>query len=119
MKVFYQRTYSIGPYLTERIGFEIEIDTPDPVAEVEFLKTMCDEAHKRMNPGLEVTTDYSTIPGHPMSEEKTDLSPEDALIETIGYCTTEKFLMGFKKQVDNSGSERVRAAFEKKLKSLQ
>jgi hypothetical protein len=122
MKVFYQRAYPIGPFMQEKIGFEMEIpDDGDPVAEVSTLKELCDKAHKEINPGFNeqyeqgVVSELEPKPIQP----STDMSPEDALIETIGYCTTEKFLMGFKKQVDNSGSERVREAFENKLQSLK
>jgi hypothetical protein len=62
-KVSYQKTYSIGPYLTDRVGFEAEItQNPIPaegVIEIETeglvlsrLEKIADDWHKKQHPHL-------------------------------------------------------------------
>lgn len=68
MKVFYQRTYSIAPYLTERIGFEMEtehfpfMDSQIAIDQVKHLKELCDKAHKELNPNLEEMKGTHVVP---------------------------------------------------------
>jgi len=51
--VTYQKTYSIGPYLTERIGVEASIDEgQDPKIVLSELKKLCDEVNEANNPHL-------------------------------------------------------------------
>jgi hypothetical protein len=101
MKVFYQRSYSIAPYLTERIGFEVEVDLdyagePQPIIDqVSVIKELCDKTHKELNPGLNLTNDYSSIPTHPMStisqkdlEQKLILMAELEAAKTTEEVTT-------------------------------
>jgi len=116
MKVFYQRTYSIAPYLTERIGFEIEApdDCQDPAAEVATLKELCDKAHKELNPNLEEMKGTHVVP----VQEKED-NPDQALIDTINYCTNTRSVEMFKKEVERRNNPLITEAFENKLKSLQ
>jgi predicted RNase H-like HicB family nuclease len=59
-KVTYQKTYSIGPYLTDRVGFEAELDGNDgvnlfpetPESALSQLKELADKWHKESNPHL-------------------------------------------------------------------
>ena len=123
MKVFYQRTYSIAPYLTERIGFEVdtEIDSlmPDgskinPDTAVQSLKELCDKAHKELNPNLEEMKGTHVVP----VQEK-EVSPDQSLIDTINYCTTTRSVEMFRKEVERRNNPLITEAFENKLKSLQ
>lgn len=52
-KVTYQKTYSIGPYLTDRVGFEASIpnDMPTNFA-LSTLEQMADAWHKEAHPHL-------------------------------------------------------------------
>lgn len=52
-KVFYQKTYSIGPYLTDRVGFEAEPEgNPGdaPMDMLSMLHDLADEWHKAQYP---------------------------------------------------------------------
>lgn len=53
-KVTYQKTYSIGPYLTDRVGFEASIDEEKETHEevLSWLKAMADDWHKDAYPHL-------------------------------------------------------------------
>lgn len=53
-KVTYQKTYSIGPYLTDRVGFEASIneDEETPEAALSQLQEVADEWHKGVYPHL-------------------------------------------------------------------
>jgi hypothetical protein len=61
MKITYQRAYSIGPFLQEKIGFEVDVDfnflIEDDKVQLTLLqlKNRCDKAHKELNPGLYIT----------------------------------------------------------------
>jgi hypothetical protein len=134
MKVFYQRAYPIGPFMQEKIGFEIdtEVDSlqPDgskvsPIEAVQILKGLCDAAHKEVNPGLEITTDYSTIPGHPMAEEPVDKRIA-AIIEDLNACTeidatnplgVQIGLISYKHAAE--ANPEIKAAFDLKMRQLK
>lgn len=128
MKIFYQRAYSIAPYLTERIGFEIDApDECDPLEEIGTLKSLCDDAHKKLNPGLELEVNYSSIPGHPEYQkqqypleskaELTKQTAEQAMIESINGCSSIEVLNTFKLLVKNNPV--FQSAYDKKLEQLQ
>jgi len=62
-KVTYQKTYSIGPYLTDRVGFEASLDEPrreqdgsytifTPEGALSELEKIADEWHKKSHPHL-------------------------------------------------------------------
>lgn len=133
MKVFYQRTYSIAPYLTERIGFEVdtEIDSLmpdgkkiDPTTAVQSLKELCDKAHKELNPNLEemkgthvvpVQEEAATFYNQPTSKEQAI----ESHIQTINECKTINNLNIFKKLVEKTNHPGLTAAFQNKLKQLE
>ena len=53
IKVSYQKTFSIGPYLTDRVGMEADVDENDVVADVlDNLRAKADEWHKAEHPHL-------------------------------------------------------------------
>lgn len=132
MKAFYQRAYRIGEYLQEKIGFEMDIpDDGDPIDEIETLKNLCDEAHKKLNPGLYddrgVGNKFDEMMGSPMdalkgiSTIKKDPKQEaiQSHIKTIGECRTIQNLKIFEALVRNSGSEELQTAYDNRLKELQ
>lgn len=52
-KVTYQKTYSIGPYLTERIGYEADVSGSESSIETLVqLNAEADKAHRILNPHL-------------------------------------------------------------------
>lgn len=52
-KVTYQKTYSIGPYLTDRVGFEASLDGHESCKEaLSQLEAAADEWHKKEHPHL-------------------------------------------------------------------
>lgn len=113
MEVQYQRMYSIGQFLNERIGFEMEIpDDGDPVEEIKILKKLCDKAHEAINP---VPFDETPI------EQPKENAPtkEQGLIQVIQLCNTLTSLERFRKEVERSGNEQVQNAFGNKLKQLK
>lgn len=118
MKVFYQRTYSIAPYLTERIGFEVdtEIDSLmpdgkkiDPTTAVQSLKELCDKAHKELNPNLEEMKGTHVVP---VQEKETKIG----MIEAINDCTTLDVLKTF--SLLSKSNPENKAAYDKKYLEL-
>lgn len=126
MKISYQRSYPIGPFLQERIGFEIEApDDGEPLTEIETLKQLCDEAHKKLNPNL--TADYSDVAGHPQAEQQkpipevqTDSKEEQILgfVEAVQLCTSLTALNRFKTRVGELKDPRLTTAYEEKEKEF-
>lgn len=116
MKVFYQRTYSIAPYLTERIGFEVESDL-DPIVDshdsitnqVATLKELCDKAHKELNPNLEEMKGTYVVP---VQEKDTKIG----MIEAINACTTLDVLKTF--SLLSKSNPENKAAYDKKYLEL-
>ena len=76
-KVTYQKTYSIGPYLTDRIGLEASVDEGESAADVlDNLRGKADEWHKSEHPHL-YQDDYgiSNPPTGPVSYTKESIIP--------------------------------------------
>lgn len=125
MIVKYKRLYPVGPYLNEEIGFEIELDTPDPIKEVEYLKNLCDEAHKKLNPHLYV--DGQSL--MPLNESHPSMQPKesriDILIKEIQECSQiselnqygrEVGLVVYEKEANENAASR--AAYDLKMMEL-
>lgn len=131
MKIFYQRSYSIGPYLTEKIGFEIEvIDPASPTAQetidnamssVSVLKQLCDKAHEELNPHLQ-NQSSETITQQPVQRdeplERTREEQIAAHLITINECKTLKNLQLFYQMVQRENDPTLIAAYEEKKKEL-
>lgn len=125
MKITYQRAYSIGPFLQEKIGFEIEIpDDGDAMDEIQTLKDLADHAHGQLNPHLidnsqpveSVITHSNSIP-----TTQVEKSPIDSHIEAINGCTSLKSLDIFRKLVDRQREQypELGKAFDNKHNELQ
>jgi len=121
MKISYQRTYSIGPYLTEKIGLEDEVpDGIDPLQVFQQLKEMSDKAHEELNPHLQNPTPVQSdiVYGKPVAEVPRTREDELAsIINEINTCTDLKVLKTYSllmKVYPEAQSE-----YDKKLQSLQ
>ncbi len=113
MIVKYRRLYPYAPYLNEEIGFEITIpDDGDPIAEVETLKSLCDEAHKKLNPNFAPLTDFNT--GQP--EAPIDPHAVLRLQQLINGATTPEELETYYPDAEKYG---LTGTWDKKLKSLK
>src|ERR1700743_2881012 len=92
-KVTYQKTYSIGPYLTDRVGFEADLDGNNgvdlfpetPESALSQLKELADKWHKKSNPHLyqEQGVNGSDLPPH----LKTQITFEQPTIPVISKDT--------------------------------
>lgn len=139
-KVSYQKTYSIGPYLTDRVGFEADIDTsndkdlfPDtPESALSELRKLADEWHKANNPHLyqeikiqeqmhEVPFRMPIIyPGNtpPVIEyEKGESTPGTYLSDIQSAATLEE-LKTFKTIAGSTGNEELYKAYNSRVKEL-
>lgn len=75
-KVTYQKTYSIGPYLTDRVGFEATLEkdeTPDEA--LGWLKMQADDWHREANPHLYQDTKDITLPQYDRTPSYMPLEP--------------------------------------------
>jgi len=74
-KVTYQKTYSIAPYLTDRVGFEATPEgkpDEDPKEMLSFLEGMADAWHKKAHPHL-----YPDLSGIKQDGNETFISKPD------------------------------------------
>lgn len=129
-KVKYEKLFPTGAFLNEKVGFEMGIDLPlatSPETEhqneqyvlcaIENLRCLAEKSHKEKYPHL-YTESGSPVEVKQAPEERiTD--PDQALIETIGYCSSLQLLEKFRPQVERRKNPEVTQAFENKLKSLQ
>jgi hypothetical protein len=139
VKVTYQKTYSIGPYLTERIGFEAE---PEPYIGHQYdgpngmekhdevlttLEKMADEWHKKAHPPLyqqesspEIVRSFTPQQTGPsVMEIQTDKGPDDriaAMIADIYSCTEIKVLEGYRLLAKTK--PEFQAAYDQQMKKL-
>jgi len=128
MKVSYTRSYPIGAFLQEKIGFEIEVpdDCENPIMEVHVLKDFCDKAHKELNPGLDIAVDYSAIPGHPMNVQEPEKEAEDRNVAIDAYYqiinmkgASAKYLEKQRQHIEALNDSALTQHFNNKLKELQ
>jgi hypothetical protein len=64
-KVTYQKTYSIGPYLTDRVGFEATPNgkpSDDPSEMLTMLEEIADAWHKKAHPHLYQESKTDSLP---------------------------------------------------------
>jgi hypothetical protein len=126
-KVSYQKLFSIGNFLNERIGFEASIDEGEsPEAVVKHLKEVADNLHKEMNPGLEIHVNYDAIPysnfgSHKenQEEEKIPNGKEEriaSIIRQINGCTEKKVLEAF--HLLAKSSPEILSAYNKKMEEF-
>jgi hypothetical protein len=116
MKISYQRSYSIGPFLQEKIGFEIELDTPDPVKEVEFLKNMCDEANRRLNPNYPSPNESPQLSeSQPIKEVQIDREI-GVKAEDILSCKDKNTLLSYRFLLK---TDELRNAYGKRMEEIE
>lgn len=104
VKVTYQKSYIIGPYLQEKVGFEADISEPEPNPEGGFyiyspegaltrLKEMADEWHKKHN--LHLYEERQLPETHPAS-----LYEKSSPMPIIDRSVVEQVEMGIDNAVD-------------------
>lgn len=127
-KVTYQKTYSIGPYLTDKIGLEASVDEGESAADVlDNLRAAADEWHKSEHPHL-YQDDYgiSNPPTGSISYTKESIvSPvvqiefrngQQDTLDGIKSATTLEELSTFKKLSGNN--KELYEAYNQRLKEL-
>jgi hypothetical protein len=117
--VTYQKTYSIGPYLTERIGFEAQPEgNPGdaPMDMLTMLEELADEWHKKAHPHLQQEPELTRFPPQlgvvaEIQTERTDPNDTLALIQnapTLEVLTTFKLLVGKDTDLYNAYCKRIK-----------
>lgn len=131
MKVSYQRAYVIGPFLQEKIGFETEADdNASPIAILQMLKDLCDEAHRRLNPSLSEVAEaqYQSLSPERIPEvqvEKPTPTTIEAIVADINSCEWIDKKNSYGAQIGLLGyshllaTPRIKEAYDKRLKELQ
>ncbi len=119
-KVTYQKTYSIGPYLTDRIGFEATLEERDTIEEgLNYLRTEADAWHRQAHPHIyqeenillsEVRQELRTIPVEDREKQKQEI------LQCIMASLTLEDLKGYK--LIASTSPELTSAYMSKLKEL-
>lgn len=130
--ITFMQTFPTGNYSNQKLGVEIELeekdrDGSDATAEIvakgifEYAKKVVNDAFKEMNPGIELTTDYSAIPGHPMNVTQVDSREEKikAMFITISECKTVRNLSMFEAEVIRLNDKSLFEAYNNKKKELQ
>lgn len=140
-KVKYEKLFPTGAYANEKIGFEAEIGTTvvlqgedadklfqetgmrpvrieSALDVIEQLRQLAEFSHKEKYPHL-YTENGKPITIEQVPQEEIIPDKNKALIDTINYCTTEKFLQNLRPQVERANDETVIAAFENKLNQLK
>lgn len=134
-KVSYQKTYSIGPYLTDRVGFEA--DVIEEIQSVEDslsqLKDMADRWHRKENPHLYqesntiISVPTATTPNAtplesyryaPPREIQTDKSAPGTYLSDIQSATTLEELKTFKTIARSPGNEELYKAYNNRVAEL-
>lgn len=124
-RIHYEELFPTGIYANQRLRIEATVDESDNATECyQTLKTHVQKAFQALNPNLEEMkgTHVLKVPQEPpnMSDPELDAMQKDqALIDTINYCTTTRSVEMFKKEVERRNNPIITEAFENKLKSLQ
>jgi hypothetical protein len=112
-KVNYTKSYVIGPFLQEKIGFEASIDGDSPEKVLSSLREMADEWHKANNPGLEISVNPEAL------QEIQEQKPRNTvsfLIEDIKSCTELKVLESYR--ILAKTKPELQAAYDEMLEKL-
>lgn len=115
--VSYQRTYTVGPYMTEKIGVEASVDEgQDPKFVLAELKKLTDEVHEANNPHLQQTD--APLPPEPavLPEIKVDRPPVDMILDGIMNAKDGSDLSGYKLLIKNN--QKWTDAYQKRAKEL-
>lgn len=113
-KVTYTKSYSIGPFLQEKVGFEASIDPEDiPENVLNYLKVMADQWHKENNPHLDVPMYEQTIPDMQVDAPK---SRNEKILAGISTCNDITVLKSYSLLAKQD--EATLLAYNKKLEEL-
>ena len=117
--ISYKQKFPTGSYLNCDIGFEASIgENENPEDAMKSLQDLAESFHKSSFSHL-YTENGKPITIVQVEEDKSELTPEDGLIEIIDQCRTIQLLERQRKQVERMNSPRVNEAFEKKLQTLK
>lgn len=132
--ITFMQTFPTGNFSNQKLAVEVEIEDPhsstgesnhDAAMDAfKEAKELVNTAFKKMNPGIELTVDYSAIPGHPMNvtqvEKTNEISKEDAiqrLVDQINSCTELKILQSYR--LIATGNSALKEAYDNKLKTFE
>lgn len=127
-KVSYQKTYSIGPYLTDRVGFEAEpegIPGDSPMEMLSWLEEMADEWHKKAHPHLyqeskPITSGYisTSLSAHVPEIYYTEQIKSADILTLIHTAADLETLKSFKLIAGQPGNEELYKAYNSRVKEL-
>lgn len=116
-KVTYQKAFVVGPYLQEKIGIEIEIDSrcgEMPEFALDQAKEIVEKWHKDNNPSIEASaTIYGPPPVIEKEEPSAGLTPE-----LLFSCTDIVTLQSFYLLVNKSNRVDLVEAFNTRKSQL-
>ena len=119
LTISYKQKFPTGSFLNCDIGFEASIEPGEDINDaLSTLQNHAQAFHKSSFPHL-YTENGKPITIVQVEEDKSELTPEDGLIEIIDQCRTIQLLERQRKQVERMNSPRVNEAFEKKLQTLK
>jgi hypothetical protein len=115
ISVNYNRTYSIGPFLNEKIGVEATIEEGDnPIEVLKSLKELADSFNKIANPHLEESQPPEPIV-LPIAQIEKPIGK--SMVEQIMSCDSMKVLESYKLLVKNN--DEWKAAYDSKYNQLK
>lgn len=135
-KVSYQKTYSIGPYLTDRVGFEAEpegIPGDSPMEILSWLQEIADEWHKKSHPHIYQDTinnisqrdaNYSPPPSTTTFTSNAPIiieyekEPDTDYLSLIQSAATLESLKEYKLIAGQPGNEELYKAYCNRVKQL-
>lgn len=114
---FSQSQETVNEYGLKRwnkFGVEIQCsDTDDPQKAKDYAVSIVENWHKQQIPDNSMKGTYVV----PVQDK--EVSPDQALIDTINYCTTTRSVEMFRKEVERRNNPLITEAFENKLQSLK
>jgi hypothetical protein len=117
-KVNYTKSYTIGPFLQEKVGFEAEIDgtCESPESALNELKRIADQWHIANNPQVHVDTSEVSLP-----EIKVEKKPEEVrigiFIEDILSCQDIPTIDSYRFLVKSDPA--LQAAYDKRREEIK
>lgn len=115
--ISYQKTFNLGNYCSEKIGFDAELETgDDPKLELIKLRAMAEQQHKETNPQLFNGSMPSYNEAMPITQIEKNISPSEKMIREINTCKDVIVLETYKFLV--KGKPELQTAYDDKLKTL-
>lgn len=115
VKITYQRSYVIGPFLQERIGVEIDLtEGQDAMQALHEAKKLTDQFNIEANPHLQSGPQPQEPEVLPVQQVEKPFEPI-SLLEQIESCTSPTVLKVFLKMLKTN---EERSAYENKMDEL-